>query len=205
MKIIGVYGGSGAGKSTVSKKIAQLLPKSLVISADLYMMDFAQKLEPEIFERLKVKKEQGVFSSNYFFESFENQKIFVDVIKVPVIELIKERIVSDGNDKDYIIIDWVFLPMCSLFSECDLTICVTADYNIRLERLEKRLKDETVFNKGWNLFERYKPGILEKRIKYTTLNEYGYNATYEIVNNGEIEKLEEDINKLSINIINYRK
>ena len=186
MKIIGISGASGTGKSTVSKLLLKYLPNSLLINGDLYMMEQLQIQDEKIFKKLKIKKEKGVFSSNYIFQSFENQNTTIKVIENAVIKSIKEQIKKEGKNKDYIIIDWLFLPLC----------CVTAEYDIRLERLTKRLKNETIHKIGTKLFERYKDGIIENRVKFTALNEYGYNSTFEIENNDNETILENKVKNL---------
>lgn len=196
MKIIGISGSSGAGKSTVSKLLLEELPNSILISGDIYMMEQMQKLDEEIFKKLNIKKEKGVFSSNYVFKSFENQKITFEVIEEDVIKSIKKDIEELGQDKEYIIVDWLFLPMCKFYNECDITICVTADFDIKLTRLTNRMKNETIHKIGTKLLERYHEGIIENRIKFTTLNDYGYKSQYEIDNSTTEEELKTNVKKL---------
>lgn len=196
MNIIGIFGASGAGKSTVSKIFEKHLPNSLLISGDIFMMDQMQALDKEIFEKLNTVKEKGVFSSNYFFQTFESQKTVFYVIEKPVTELIKEKIKNEGQGKDYIIIDWLFLPMCNLYEECDTTICVTATNELKIERLTNRLRTETIHKIGSNLLPRYKKGIIENRVKFTALNEYGYQSQYEIENNSSQGQLEAKVKKI---------
>ena len=196
MKIIGIYGASGAGKSTVSKLLLKYLPNSLLINGDYYMMEQLQIQDEKIFKKLKIKKEKGVFSSNYIFQSFENQNKTIKVIEKAVITSIKEQIEHEGNNKDYIIIDWLFLPLCKYFERCNITICVTANYEKRLERLTNRLKNETIHKIGTKLYERYKEGIIENRVKFTALNEYGYKSNIEIENNDNEIALENKVKNI---------
>jgi len=197
MKIIGISGASGSGKSTISKKIHELLPNSTIIYGDLYMMELAQTMEDEIFLKLGQKKEPGVFSSNYFFQSYESEKILVSVIENQLTKLIEKDLEKESNNNDYIIIDWVFLPLCNLFNKCDITIYVNTNYEKRIERLKTRMRNETVHKRNWNLLEKYKPGTLEKRAKYTALDEFGYDFTYYIDNNETEQELLPKIKKLT--------
>lgn len=195
MKIIGVYGASGAGKSTAAKFIKENLNNSLLINGDIYMKEQMQKLDKEIFKALKIKKEEGVFSSNYFFQSYENQTTMVNVIKDSVTSMIKKEI-ETNNNKEFIIIDWLFLPMCDLYQECDITICIKADYEIRVSRLQSRLKKEQIHNLGTDLIKRYQPGTIENRAKYTALDEYGFTSQINIENNQSEEDLKNNVYSL---------
>lgn len=198
MNIIGITGGSGAGKSTISTKLSQILPNCKLISCDTYMMDLLQKKDKEIFKNLNIIKEQGVFSSNYFFDSENNLNIFIDTIKYDLVDIVRNEI-SESTDNDYIIIDWVFLPLCDLFNQCDITINVYANRNIRLKRLQDRLNSEKVFKIGGKVIDRYKEGILEKRIKYTEFSNYKY--TFTITNEGSIDGIDFNVKKISEDII----
>lgn len=193
MKIIGISGGSGAGKSTVSEKLAETLPNSIRINGDFFMHQESKRLEKQIFKKLGIQKEKEVFSYNYYFESFDNVKVWVETIKESVITKAQNLIDKEYKDKDYIIFDWVFLPMSDYFKECDYTICIKTDYEKRLVRLTKRLQDKTIYNDGDRSFWAYKPGIIENRLKYTELNKLIYEPECELENNGNLEILEKKV------------
>lgn len=202
MKIIGVSGGSGAGKSTVSKKLAELLPNSLLITGDVFMHEESKILEKEIFKRLGIKKDENIFSYNYYFESFNNVKVWADTIKENVIAKVNAQIQNEGLEKDYIIVDWVFLPMCEFFKNCDYTICVKTNYEIRKVRLTERLQDKTIYNDGDRSFWSYRPGSIERRLKFTALNEYDFKSEYEITNNGDTKMLYKKVEDMVYSIVN---
>lgn len=157
--LIGVSGGSGVGKSTLSRRLAEILPNSILINGDIFMHTRSKELEEKILERIGKKKDEKVFSYNYYLESFENTKIWAKTIEKEVIKDIENAIKKRGDGKDYIIVDWVFLPLCKCFELCDETICVIANYDLRLERLTKRLQDKSIYNEGdrsfWSYKERY--------------------------------------------------
>lgn len=154
--LIGVSGGSGVGKSTLSRRLAEILPNSILVNGDIYMHARSKELENEIFARIGKKKDQNMFSYNYYLDSFENTKIWVDTIEKKVIEDIENDIKKRGESKDYIIVDWVFLPLCDWSKHCDETICVVANHDLRLERLTKRLQDKAIYNEGDRSFWSYK-------------------------------------------------
>lgn len=203
--IIAVSGGSGVGKSTLSRKLAEVLPNSLLINGDIFMHGRSKEFEEEILKNIWRKKDSNIFSYNYYLESFENTKIWVKTIEKFVISDIEETIKQESKDKEYVIVDWVFLPLCEWFENCDTSICVTSNYDTRLVRLTKRLQDKSIYNEGDRSFWSYKPGIIEKRLDYTTLNERGYVSKYYISNDGDIKTLDENIEKLKTKIIEDNK
>lgn len=196
MKIIGVTGGCGAGKSTVSKRLEEILPNSLLIKADVFMLEESDKLENDILKSIGREKDENVYSFNYYHESLENIKTWVSVIEKDVIEQIENIIKTEKDKKDYIIIDWVFLPLCKIFKECDYTVCIKAESGKRLERLINRLKDRTIYKEFNGSYWSYKPEILEKRVKYTALNDFGYKSNYEISNEGNLDVLYGKVDKI---------
>ena len=203
--IIGISGGSGVGKTTLSRRIAEILPNSLLINGDIFMHARSKQLEEKILSNIGVKKESNIFSYNYYLESFENTKTWVETIENEVISDIKNVIIEKGKNKEYIIVDWVFLPLCKWFKKCDTSICVTSNYNLRLKRLSKRLQDKSIYNEGDRSFWSYKPGIIEKRLYYTTLNERGYKSNYYVSNDGNIEALYNNIDILIDKIVKNKK
>lgn len=196
MKIIGVTGGCGAGKSTVSKRLEEILPNALLIKGDVFMLAESDKLEDDILKSIGRKKDENVYSFNYYHESLENIKKWVNVIEKNVIEQIENIIENEKEKKDYIIVDWVFLPLCKVFEKCDYTVCIKADSDKRLERLINRLKDRTIYKEFKGSYWSYKPEILEKRVIYTALNDFGYKSKYEISNEGNLDTLYEKIDEI---------
>lgn len=202
MKLICVSGGSGAGKSTVSKKLVELLPNSLLINGDLYMHEESKRLEKEIFKKLKIIKDENIFSYNYYFESFDNVKVWVDTIKKSVISKANAKIENEGAGIEYIVFDWVWLPMCDYIKNCDYSICVKTEYEKRKVRLINRLQDKTIYNDGDRSFWSYKPGSIERRLKFTELNKLGYKSKYEIRNDGDEQALCKRVECMAKGIIN---
>lgn len=203
MKIIGVSGGSGAGKSTVSRGLAKVLPNSLFIDVDPFFREVTDELEEKIFKRINVKKEDNVLNYNYFFESLEAMNVWIDVIKDKVSQKIEEAVEMESKNKDYIIVDWCYLPMCDYFEKCDYTLCVKADEKLRYTRLSNRMKaiDGYSIEKGPSFWE-YKQSSFENRVKFSAINDYGYKSQYEIVNGGTLEDLQNSIEEFASFVMN---
>ena len=72
MMIIGISGGRGAGKSTLCRKLAEILPNSLLIIVDNYMHEISGKQEKKIFNKLGIEKNPQICCYNYFFKDFHS-------------------------------------------------------------------------------------------------------------------------------------
>lgn len=202
MKIIGIYGGSGAGKSTVTKELAQVLPNCMYISPGRYVREATECLQNTMFSRMGVSSvDPSISKSNYIFSSCESMNTWIDVIKSQVIANIEKNIEENGAGKEYVIVDWCFLPMCDFYKKCDYTLCVKTDYNIRYDRLSNRMKNVDNFSilRG-SPFSDYSKESFENRLKFSALEDYGYKAQYEFVNNGTIESLNNYVNDFATKI-----
>lgn len=206
--IIGISGGRGAGKSTLSRRLAEILPNSLLIIVDDYMHESSKNLEVQIFNNLGIKKEPKIFSYNYYFKDFESVKVWISTIEDEVIERIETEIENNVN-KEYIIIDWCFLPLCKFFNKCDYKICLTADFNTRKERVTRRLlyKDVSLYNRNDVPLASYSPDMYVNSIKYTDLSGFGYKFDYNLQNNSSMKDFNIKINQLAedFSIQNYKK
>jgi len=206
--IIGISGGRGAGKSTLSRRLAEILPNSLLIIVDDYMHESSKNLEVQIFNNLGIKKEPKIFSYNYYFKDFESVKVWIATIEDEVIDRIETEI-ENNVDKEYIIIDWCFLPLCKFFNKCDYKICLTADFNTRKERVTKRLlyKDVSLYNRNDVPITSYNPDMYVNSIKYTDLSGFGYKFDYNLQNNSSMRDFNIKINQLAedFSIQKYKK
>lgn len=186
--IISVSGGSGAGKSLFSRKLAEILPNSLLINGDTFMHIISQKKEQVILTNIGKEKNDYVFSYNYYLETFENTKKWIETIEPEMFACIQNEICTKGRGKDFIIIDWCFSPFCKWYTESDETICICADYASRYERLSKRLQDKTNYNEGDKPFLSYTHESFIHRLQYTALNDYGYTSKHYINNDCNIDE-----------------
>jgi len=200
--IIGVSGGSGAGKSTTSRKLAELLPNSLLIVADIFMHKVSIDKEDEIMQKIGIKKEPDIFFYNYLHDSFEKITSWISIIRDDV-ELNIEKIINENPDKEYIIIDWCYIPLSNYNEKCDFKICVKSDFECRKNRLTTRLinMNNSKYDKYNIPFSKWTPDAYDKRIKYTDLSVQGYNFDYYLYNTSSIEELNDKISSLAQKII----
>lgn len=202
MKIVGVSGGSGAGKTTVSRGLAEKLPNAIFIDADPFFREATEKLEDEVFNKIGMVKEEGVLSQNYFFYSKETMDGWIDVVKDYVSSRIGEAVTKLGAGKDFVIVDWCYLPMCDYFFNCDMTLCVKADYETRYERLANRMKAVAGYSiaTGPSFYE-YNPEAFANRVKYSAIDEYGYQSDYVILNDRDMDTLNKMVSKIAVNLM----
>ena len=105
--------------------------------------------------------------------------------------------ILDNPSIDTFIVDWAFLPLLKFFDRCDYTISINCEFGIKLNRLKLRLsKNEKL--------EKWHEDALLNRLKFTSLNDLGYQTMYQIDNSGTIQDLDINIEKV-LNLINKRK
>ncbi len=145
MKIIGVTGNSGSGKSTVCKIIkenydariidADEVAKSLTSSDTQYLQEIIKTFGTDILDenrKLNRKKLADIVFNN------KNQKELLDKITFKyVVNQINEEIRKIHNCK-YILLDVPLLFESSLNKICNITIGVIAQEEVKIKRIIKR-------------------------------------------------------------------
>ena len=139
--IIGISGTSGSGKSSVC---------ALFEKADFLVVDF-DKLTHTVYENNKECIDEiknnffGVVKNNFIDRKELAKIVFSDKEKLALLNsivhkyLIEElkNIINENNEKD-IILDAPLLFEANLDKMCDYTICVTCDFDKKVERIIKR-------------------------------------------------------------------
>ncbi len=144
MKIIGLTGGIGSGKTTVAKMFAALgIP---IYIAD----DEARKLSDSSVEIRKAMIEllgEMAYIDNKLNRSFVSQRIFTDKILLEKVNNIIHPRVADHfqnwvamQTSSYVIKEAAILFENSGYKSCDAVILVTAPKAIRIERVMNRDK-----------------------------------------------------------------
>lgn len=192
MKIIGITGKSGAGKSTVCEILrnkynveiidADKIARKLTKERTRYLEEIIKEFGIEILD------EEGLLDrcklSNIIYNNIEaREKLNLLTFKY-VVEEIKEEIKRSDISK-MIIIDAPLLFESKLDELCDITIAVIASDSIKIERICKR---------DW-LDEQSAKNRLSVQLGKEYLLEH---VDYVIENNGTIEQLEENIEKLNL-------
>lgn len=192
MLVVGVTGGIGVGKSTISKIFKE--KGAIVIDADDVGKDV---VAPQTKSWKKIVKyfgedilaEDGSINrrklGDIVFSNREELAV-LDSITHPVItEMIKDEldsIKSTTSAAQIVIIDAPLLIETGLLSEVDATVVVMADYDIRIRRL-----------KGLN----FETPLAEARIRAQTADHKRLEfANYTLWNEGTMEELKQKADEL---------
>ncbi len=141
MKIIGITGGSGAGKTTITKYIKKLGAE--ILDADIVAREVVEPSKPALKE---IEKEWGNVVENNVLNRRELAKIVFNdksalhklntITHKYIIDEIKKRI--EKSCAPIFVIDAISLFESGLSDICDVTISVIAEKGIRLKRIMER-------------------------------------------------------------------
>ena len=200
MKLIAICGGTNSGKTTISKKIIELLPNTFLEEPDKLMFKYTDLRQKEIFENLGIEKDPNIIDRDYFFANYENVKIWQKTIEPFVIKDIEEQISEIKNQYEYMLIDWAYLPLSDFFDRCDVKILIKSDDSNREARINSRFNGESNEQYGTN---QWKNETLLNRIKFNqkVSDDIREKFDYIIYNNSTLENLYENANKIINEII----
>jgi len=192
-KVIGITGGIGSGKSTVSNMLGDKL-KAPILDADKISKQAIQS--PEIINKIKAFFGEAIFTNKAILDRkkladivFSNEEKLLQLNKIIhpyVMNKIKEEIDRLSIENDYIIID-VPLPNEDFINFSDKIIVVVANEENRIKRVMSRsgLTEEEV----------------KKRIaKQMDTENYIKLADIVIKNNRGLEELDAKLNDIVNNI-----
>lgn len=139
MKIIGITGGIGSGKTTITKYIESL-------GYPIYIADDeAKKLldTPEVVNELKNTFGQEIIENNlvdkkklatFVFGNENNLKKLNEIIHPKV----RQHFINWSKQYDVVVKEAAILFESGAYKDCDYTILVTAPEDVRVERVIKR-------------------------------------------------------------------
>ena len=189
--LIGITGSSGSGKSTVSNYIEEKLNNAKLITVDDIMKSNVRvKYRKEIQEAFN----QDELDPIALFQNIDTVNKWLDICKDNMDLEIEELVDEYSKTYDYVLADYVFLPMLGVWDKCDLTINVKADKNIQFNRLKQRLIDSH-HTQNWTGDD-----TIRKRIECSVLDEYGYKAQHTVYNNGTLDELLNQVDNILIEI-----
>ncbi len=190
MKLIGVTGSIGSGKSTVASLLAK--KGAIVIDADKIARRVVEPGKPAWgkvvgrFGKEILNADQTINRRKLGKIVFENPKELEslnNIVHPPVIEEIDDivdQVEKEFKDGKIVVIDAPLLIEVGLHKICDLTVVIKADKNIRLERIVSQGLSE----------EEAKSRINSQQNKGRLEGE----ADVVIQNNGTLEDLKKTIN-----------
>jgi dephospho-CoA kinase len=182
MKIIGLTGGSGAGKGEVCKAFAEYGIES--IDTDQISREMPSKCLEELVQCFSdvILDEHGGLDrkklADIAFADKNKLEVLNSITHKYILEECKNRIKAlEADGKGAVIIDAPLLFESGFNRECDIIIAVIANPNVRIERIIKR--------------DNLTPEHAKRRIKNQKDDEFfKTNADYIIYNNGEIKDIE---------------
>lgn len=143
MKVIGLCGGSGAGKGTVCSIFAELgipsidtdkLYHSLISTDSECTREIVSAFGSDVYANPGVDRKA---LRNIVFSSPENLAILNKITHKHILASVRSIIKNTGEARA-IIIDAPLLFESGFDRECDVKICVIADEDVRIERITKR-------------------------------------------------------------------
>lgn len=194
MKIIGVTGSSGAGKSTVcailkEKYLAYIIDadkiaKELSKKGSMYLNSITQYFGIEILNEAGELKRKEL--ANIIYEDDKKREALNNLTFTYVVKEIEEEINKLKNE-ELIVIDAPLLFESNLDKICDIVIGVIANKKDKIERICKR--------------DNIDVDLAKKRLNIQITDEYlKENADYIIYNDSKITNLEERLKNIFINI-----
>lgn len=141
MKIIGITGGSGAGKTTITEIFKRFGAE--VLDADVVARQVVEPKKPALLE---IQKEWDSVVANGVLNRKALAKIvFNDEVELHKLNSITHKyIIDEINERikkskaEIFVIDAIALFESGLFKMCDITVCVIADKETRIKRIMER-------------------------------------------------------------------
>ena len=182
-KIIGITGGIGSGKSTVSKFIEELgFP---VYDSDFWakeLVNIDENLKSRIIELLGEESydENGKYNRKFVAEKvFDHQELLLKLNQIihPAVKIHFENWVNAQN-AEFVFKETALLFELKLNESCYQSILVTADENIRIKRVMNR--DGRTYREVKEIIDKQMPEVDKVKL-----------ADFVIQNNTDLDTLKE--------------
>jgi dephospho-CoA kinase len=192
MKIIGITGTFGSGKSEAARIFADM--GAYVVDHDRINHEILQKGRKGYKALIKeygkdTLNEEGEIDrrkvAGLVFSSEESVRRIEKILHPIIIEIEKELVLQYKRERkyDYIIFDTPLLFEARRDKVCDYTVVITADEDKIYDRINKKFK--------------LKRGEIKRRMNFQmSLTEKKHRADFVIENNGSLKELTEKIEEL---------
>ena len=185
MKIIGITGKSGSGKSYFASKLAEKLNCPYV---DVDKIGHKATSDPEITKSLcrefgnEILNENGTIDRKKLGNIVFSDKSKMDILtKYTWIYMKNQLDTIVSNSPTYVVLDWALLPISDYWEKCNLKILVTADINKRKDVVLKR--------------DNITPEYFDKR-ESSSVDYSSVKFDYTFENNYEAETLNESLTEI---------
>lgn len=124
MKLIGITGDSGVGKSTLALELSKKL-KCPFLDVDKVI------LNSEPMAKEKKNPQVSKMETEYFdllIDNLENSNSGISMLLNNIVETEVNKI---SKENDTIIVEWMFLPYLKIWQECNTKILIKADEELR--------------------------------------------------------------------------
>ncbi len=193
MKVIGITGGIGSGKSTVSDIIKK--NNFPVIDCDEISRELTQK-DNTVLDEIRRCFGASVFDdngnllrqelANIVFSDSSKKKILEDIVVTRIFEIVQDDLSKHRSlGTKLVFIDAPLLIETGLNRLCDVCVLVTADIETRINRVEKRdgiSRDRVLERISNQMPESEKKAVADELIDNSGSIEYLNNSVERLIN-----------------------
>lgn len=144
MKIIGITGSSGSGKSTITNILEKELKAKAIYSDEVVKQ--MQKEKTEYYKKIVETFGENILNENkqinrkllakIIFGNEEKRNKINELTRIYVLEEIRKQI--DKANSEYVIIDAPLLIETGLNQDCDIVIAIICNKETKIKRICKR-------------------------------------------------------------------
>jgi len=182
MKILGIAGKTGSGKSTVARYLSSKLQYSEIIDVDIVAKEIYKKNE-NILKNLKIcfgeevvgcrnSVDFKILGNIVFADCGQMQKL--NSMMFPLIECELKRLISQKKEKaNYLIIDAAILFDIDIYKFCSKIILVESSLKNRRNRLIEKYKNMAAMDIE-NRLKNQKIKIIRKKVDFFIKNDSNF-------------------------------
>lgn len=188
MRIIGVTGGIGSGKSSLCAELKKLGAE--IIDADLISHEITQKGKTALFEITEAFGKEVITELGELNRKKLGSIVFGDPEKLKILNKITHKYIFEEMNRrieeataPVVVLDVPLLFQCDFPIKCDLTVAVVADKEVRIRRIMQRDGID-------------RSAALLRMEKQLIDSDYKRLADVCFENNGDVDKIREFANSL---------
>ncbi len=186
MKIIGLTGGIGSGKSTVAKMFAKLgVPVYIADIEAKILMDTSATIKQKLIDLLGEQAyNNGDLDRKYVASKIFNDKQLLENMNAIIHPAVRKHFQNwvKKQDARYCIKEVAILFENGGYKDCDITILIVAPQKVRIQRVMER--------------DNVKEGDVKARIKNQWSDAKKRNLADIIINNENLQSVEKQVLKL---------